>query len=98
MNTQITRFEPGKTYYALAIGDHNCIVRFAVKSRTAKTITASVHGETKRFRPVVRDGVEQIRPWGNYSMAPILDASRTKEPMTDWEANTIYARLGLDPQ
>jgi signal recognition particle GTPase len=64
-------FEPGKTYSTRSIGDHNCIISVTIAKRTAKTVTTT---EGKTFRVSLYDGNEQIRPWGNYSMAPIIGA------------------------
>lgn len=41
----------------------------------ATTVQAVVRGELKVFRIGKYDGVEFIKPWGNYSMCPILRAS-----------------------
>lgn len=76
-------FETGRTYFARSIGDHNCIIRATIARRTASTITTT---EGKRFRVKLRDGVEFIRPWGSYSMAPFLYADKTEELRPDWES------------
>ena len=67
-------FEPGKTYTCRSIGDYNCIITARIIKRTARTVTAEVEGKVKTFRPSTYDGAEYIRPWGSYSMAPILRA------------------------
>ena len=64
-------FEPGKTYETSLVTDHDCIIKLNVASRTAKTLT-TIDGET--FRITRFAGVEQVRPWGKYSMAPIVGA------------------------
>lgn len=70
-------FEPGKTYQTRSIGDHDCIIRLTVLSRTAKTITADIAGRGKKtLRPAVYDECEYVRPWGNYSMAPTVRADK----------------------
>lgn len=81
----MSTFEVGKTYSTRSIGDHNCIVRVAVVSRTAKTIKAQVGVEMKTMRVSEYRGNEQVKPWGSYSMAPIVDASETAELKADWE-------------
>jgi hypothetical protein len=68
-------FEPGKTYFGRSICDYECITEITIASRTAKTVTTD---EAKTFRVSVYDGVEFIRPNGNYSMALIVRAD--KEP------------------
>jgi hypothetical protein len=75
-------FEPGKTYSTRSIGDHNCIISVTIAKRTAKSVTTT---EGKTFRVSVYEGNEQIRPWGRYSMAPIIgaddpDLSKTIHP------------------
>jgi len=84
----MTQFEVGKTYSTRSICDHNCIIRVHVISRTAKTITAIEEGkQPKTFRPYVSEhyNAEVIRPWGSYSMSPIVSANDTKELRRDWE-------------
>ena len=68
------QFEIGKIYTCRSIGDYNCIITARIIKRTAKTVTAEVEGKVKTFRPGIYDGAEYIRPWGSYSMAPILRA------------------------
>jgi hypothetical protein len=63
-------FKAGAAYATRSICDHDCWMRVTVLSRTAKTVTTNrgVH------RISFYDGVEQIKPWGNYSMCPIIGA------------------------
>jgi len=71
------QFEAGKTYATRSIGDHNCIIRITVVSRTAKTIKVSGNRlvDVQTFRVFTDcNGNEAIRPWGNYSMCPIISA------------------------
>ena len=67
------KFEAGKTYTTRSVCDHNCIIAVTIDKRTTKTVTAN--GRT--FRVAEYDGAEFIKPWGSYSMAPIIRA-------TDW--------------
>jgi hypothetical protein len=71
MQSTVTEFRPGKTYATRSICDHDCIISITVLNRTAKTIRTT---EGKLFRISYRDGLEFVRPWGTYSMAPIIDA------------------------
>jgi len=64
-------FTIGKTYQTRSIGDHNCIFSITVTSRTTKTIKTT-DGKTLRIGSY--EGVEFVRPMGNYSMAPIIRA------------------------
>ena len=69
----MTAFETGKTYATRSACDYNCIIRVTVASRTPKTIKTA---EGKTLRVSVFDGVEQVKPWGSYSMAPIVGADK----------------------
>lgn len=65
------QFIVGRTYSTRSICDHNCIISVTIASRTAKMITTT---DGKRFRVALYEGVEQIKPWGSYSMCPIIGA------------------------
>lgn len=66
-------FEAGKTYFTRSICDHDHIINVKVAKRTAKTITTD---KGKTLRVYVYDGVERVKPWGSYSMCPIVGADR----------------------
>jgi len=68
----MSEFKAGQTYTTRSIGDADCIIRVTVAKRTAKTLTTS---EGKSFRIALYDGVEYVKPWGSYSMAPIVRAA-----------------------
>lgn len=68
-------FKPGTKYSTRLISDSQAIIEVHVQKRTAKTIIARVDGQTKTLRIFMHDGVECVRPLGNYSMAPIVRAS-----------------------
>lgn len=67
------QFQPGKTYQTRSIVDADHWVRVTVVSRTAKTIKTD---KGKTLRIFVLDGVERVKPWGSYSMCPIVGADR----------------------
>jgi len=67
------KFEIGKRYSMKSVCDSDCVWKYNVTSRTAKTITLD-HQNT--FRVKEYDGSELITPLGSYSMAPILRADR----------------------
>ena len=69
------QFQAGKTYSTRSICDHDCVISVTIEKRTAKTVTATVRGEQKTFRVGEYDGAEFIKPWGSYSMAPIIRAA-----------------------
>lgn len=98
----MSKFEAGKTYFTRSICDHNCIYKVAVISRTAQTIRASVDGEAPRtLRISLYRDIEQVKPKGNYSMAPIVSADRevpSDLPTTEQAeraANDVAARRRL---
>lgn len=72
---RFTRFEVGKTYWCRSLCDYDTIFEMTVVKRTAKTITTD-EGKTLRIFTVMDGTVEQVRPHGNYSMAPIMSAER----------------------
>ena len=70
------QFEVGQTYATRSICDYDCIYSFTIAARTAKTVTTTVHGKTVKRGLAVRDGVEQFKPHGSYSMAAIITADK----------------------
>lgn len=73
------KFETGKTYKMTSVGDSNCHWFLKVIRRTAKTVW--LEGDTMGKGTISRrvdlwEGTESVRPFGNYSMSPILRASR----------------------
>lgn len=65
------RFETGKTYKTVNMGN------FTVISRTAKTITVlDINDKPITRRIYIYEGSECVKPLGNYSMAPVLRADR----------------------
>lgn len=66
-------FQIGGTYQTRSVCDSDCIIRVTVATRTAKTIKTS---EGKTLRIGAYDGAEFVKPWGSYSMAPIVRADR----------------------
>lgn len=71
----MAKFEAGKTYATRSVCDHDCIIRVVVAKRTAKTLTTAA-GKTLRISEY--NGVEQVKPWGTYSMAPIVGADQAE--------------------
>ena len=69
----MTQFQIGKAYFTRSICDADTIIRVTVSKRTDKTIVTDL-GD--RLRVKVWNGVEQVKPWGTYSMAPIVSADR----------------------
>lgn len=73
----MSAFEPGNTYSTRSIVDADYTVSIEVISRTAKTIKAKSGGKVKTFRtsPCPSTGAETVKPWGSYSMCPIIRAA-----------------------
>jgi hypothetical protein len=81
------RFEVGKTYQTRSLCDYNMKITFTVVDRTPKTIRMvegfgdeplKLNGDNRKvktFRPATHGDVESVRPWGNYSLCPLLDAN-----------------------
>ena len=69
----MVKFETGKAYYTRSVADYDTIVRVTVAKRTDKTIVTAA-GD--RLKIKVWNDVEQVKPWGSYSMAPIVSADR----------------------
>lgn len=67
-------FQVGKTYTTRSVCDHDCIIYVPVLRRTEKTLTTLVRGEEKTLHIIVWKGVECVKPWGTYSMSPIVSA------------------------
>jgi len=70
------KFITGNTYQTRSIGDYNCIIRMEVLSRTEKTIKTNALGKTKTLRIKMYNGVEFVKPWGSYSMCPVITAEK----------------------
>lgn len=71
-----TQFQVGKTYFARSICDHECVYKYAILARTAKTVTIHYNGRDVRRSVKVWDGVEEFKPHGTYSMSATIRASK----------------------
>lgn len=67
----MNQFKAGSTYTTRSICDYDCIISITVAKRTAKTITTA---EGKLLRIAAYDNAETVKPWGSYSMAPVIRA------------------------
>lgn len=67
------RFQSGHTYYTRSVCDSDLVISETIVSRTARTVTTK---KGKTFRVTEFDGVEFIKPWGSYSMAPRISADK----------------------
>lgn len=85
------KFETGKTYWTRSIVDADHVVELTVAKRTAKTITTT---DGKRLRISEYAGIEQVKPWGSYSMCPIIGADKCtadEQPVDTWARDTASA-------
>ena len=82
----MANFEAGKTYSTRSACDHNCIYTMKVLARTPKTIRVqTMKGEhSLRIFSNYR-GDEAVKPFGSYSMAPIISAEDLGIKKADWE-------------
>jgi hypothetical protein len=73
----MSKFETGKTYEGRSVCDHDCIFSIKVVRRTAKTLCVFIKGQAgaKTLRIGEHNGVEFVKPFGSYSMAPIIKAA-----------------------
>lgn len=69
---QLAKFEPGKTYTTRSTADYDCVINVTIERRTDQSVWA----DGKRFKVDEYDGAEFIRPWGRYSMSPVIRADR----------------------
>jgi hypothetical protein len=79
------KFETGKTYTTRLITNNDSIISFYVIKRTEKTVTvtgdfmdtnAAERQTPHTMRLKLWQEVETFKPWGTYSMCPIVSADR----------------------
>lgn len=77
------KFETGKTYATRLISNHESIIRFTVIKRTDKTVTVigdfindPIRNTPHVMRVAIFQDVENFKPWGRYSMCPVISAER----------------------
>ena len=71
-----TKFEAGKTYTHGWIGDADLKTNITILKRTEKFVWMKVHDKEVRRGVYVYGGVEQVKPYGTYSMCSILSADK----------------------
>jgi hypothetical protein len=69
----MTKFQPNTTYSTRSICDYDTVISVRIAKRTEKTVTDT---DGKRYGIKVWDGIEQIMPWGRFSMAPTISADK----------------------
>lgn len=77
-------FQIGHTYRTRSPCDYDCIIEATVVRRTEKSVTMQLRDKVRTFRPrrlnTDNGRAEYVRPWGNYSMCPIMTADREVTP------------------
>lgn len=79
MTNSIKQFEVGKEYSMRSACNYDCVWTYKVIARTKCTVTLTNKRKDQITCRIIKkftemDNVEQVRPLGNYSMAPILRA------------------------
>ncbi len=76
----VVKFQVGTTYCTRSAADYDTIFSFKVVKRTAKTVwlEEGYGREINKRRIYVYGDVEMVRPYGSYSMAPVIRANRTE--------------------
>ena len=77
-NNSLVKFQEGKTYSTNSICDSDCWFVFRIERRTEKSVWIKDGKKIVRHKIHIWDGVENIKPYGTYSMAPILRATDFK--------------------
>ena len=72
------KFEANKKYQGSFISNQDCKINIKVLKRTPKTVVVLDLdiNEEKRLKISTHEGVEYVKPEGNYSMAPRVRANR----------------------
>jgi len=72
----IKKFKVDKEYLTSSVCDHNCIFKFKIVRRTEKSvwITGSQIKKETRKGLYIYNEAENFKPFGSYSMAPIIRA------------------------
>lgn len=74
---EATKFIVGRKYYMRSACNYDCMWKYTVVDRTAKTVTLEDdNGKMIKCRLSEYDGAERCKPLGSYSMAPVLRADK----------------------
>ena len=88
MTNTNAKFETGRRYFCRSIGDYNCVWRFEIVRRTAKSVwIVEVDSNDEPKRRAIKisgyDGREFFEPFGSYSMSPAVYADNPVEDDVD---------------
>lgn len=70
------KFIVGQTYSTRSACDWDTVFSWKIVARTAKQLTLEQYGKTCKRGIYIYDGIENCRPCGSYSMAPIISADK----------------------
>jgi hypothetical protein len=75
MTNTAPKFEVGKSYATRSICDSDTWMRVTILKRTDKTVTVK-RGDKTKVCKIAADwqGYESIKPWGSYSMCPVISS------------------------
>ena len=71
----LSKFVVGRSYATRSVCDYNTIITINILRRTAKTVRAVTAFGEKTLRISEYCNEETVRPWGSYSMCPIVGAT-----------------------
>jgi hypothetical protein len=71
------KFEVGKSYATRSMVDYDSWFRVTIVGRTKCTVKLRREGREniQTCQPRPNNGIETIKPWGNYSMCPVIWAT-----------------------
>jgi len=74
----MTKFQQGKTYFFGSVCDADFRQEVKITKRTEKSIWFRCPMKKRIIRKsiYIYDGMERAKPFGSYSMAPIMSASK----------------------
>lgn len=74
METVNKKFEIGQELSARSACDYDCVFRFTVVKRTAKTVSLTYHNQIKTVKIRLNGEGEYCYPLGTFSMSPSVSA------------------------
>jgi hypothetical protein len=74
METANKKFQIGQELSARSACDYDCVFRFTVVKRTAKTVSLTYHNQIKTVKIRLNGEGEYCYPLGTFSMSPSVSA------------------------
>lgn len=90
------QFQIGKSYACRSLSDYNLVYSFTVLDRTAKTLTVKVRGNIVKRRIAIYTGdtLEHFKPFGTYSMCPVVYAGVRSMELAEMDRLANVGRKG----